>query len=82
MKSSKITKNLYESNLAKNNVHKNENEIFQKSNNYNFDIDNNKEKSKEYINIELKDNINNTDFINNEKKNIILSIEINKKCFS
>ena len=82
MKSSKINKNLYESNLEKNKVHKNENEIFQKSNNYNFDIDNNKEKSKEYINIELKDNINNTDFINNEKKNIILSIEINKKCFS
>ena len=82
IKGSKINKNLYESILKKNEESKNKNEIFKNYNDDNFDIENNKEKSKDYINIEFKDNINNTDFINNEKKNIILSIEINKKCFS
>ena len=83
IRSSKRNNNLYESILKKNKEQRrNENEILNKNNDYNFDIVNNKEKSKDYINIEIKDNINKTDFINNEKKNIILSIEINRKCFS
>lgn len=59
------------------------------NNNINLNIYNYKERNKDYINNNifeninyLNENINNIDLINIEKKNIVLNIEINKRCFS
>lgn len=80
LKNSKIKKDLYES-IIKNNK-KSPNDINQNFIDYNFNIYNNKERRKDYLSSDIRDIIDSTGFISNEKKSIILSIEINKSFFS
>ena len=80
LKNSKIKKDLYES-IIKNNK-KSPNDINQNFIDYNFNIYNNKERRKDYLSSDIRDIIDSSGFISNEKKSIILSIEINKSFFS
>ena len=93
IKDSKILINYNNNNLCEEIINKdtiNSNEVDKNlNNNNNLNIYNYKERNKDYINNNifeninyLNENINNNDLINHEKKNIVLNIEINKRCFS
>ena len=80
LKNSKTNKNIYESIIKNDKIYKEQ--LIHNVNNINLNTYTNKERRKNENICEIQNNIDNEDFMIKSKKDIILGIEINKRCFS